>query len=130
MATNILGLTHIPLTRVELNKIKVRAIRRGLWFKVLSRVDRASIDLALKVVRRVRSIVLAKMLVSIIKKLLDAMENNVERMMKKVGRELAKKISKIAKDWGNKSAVHWATDPGFTRYLTIMCMNTPPMFRK
>ena len=130
MAKNILGLTRVPLTRVELNKIKVRAIRRGLWFKVLSRVERATIDLALKVVRRVRSVVLAKVLVTIIEKLLDAMENNVGRMMKEVGRGLAKKISEIAKDWGNKSAVHWATDFGFTRYLTIMCINTPSMFKE
>lgn len=129
MAKKTLGLTPIPLTRVELNKIKVRAIRRGLWFKLLSRVERASVDLTLKVVKRVRSHLLAKVLTSIVKKLLEAMESKVACMMKKVGINLAQKLSRIALNWGNKFAVHWAEDPSFMQFLTVTYMNTPAMFK-
>ena len=121
--------TSIPLTKDELTKIKVRAIRRGVWFRVLSRVERASIDLTIKIVKKVRSLLLARVLASIVKKLLDAMESKVVRLMRKVGRSLAQKLSRIAQNWGNKSAAHWTADQGFTQYLTIMHMNTPAMFK-
>jgi len=129
MTKNILDQTRIPLTRIELTKIKVRAMRRGFWFKVLSRVERAGIDLTIKVVEKVRSILLAKMLTSVVKKLLEAMESRVVSMMKTVGRSLAQKMSRIAQGWGNKSAAQWAADLGYTRYLTVTYMNMPAMFK-
>ena len=129
MKKSISDRTCIPLTRVELTKMKVKAIRRGLWFKVLSRTERASIYLTIKVVEKVRSLLLAKMLTSIVKKLLEAMESRVVSMMKTVGRDLAQKMSRIAQGWGNTSAAQWAADLGYTRYLTVMYMNMPAMFK-
>ena len=123
--TKTISKTPIPLTKVALSKIKIRAIRRGLWFKVLSRVERASINLTLKVVRKVRSLLLAKVLTNIMKKLLDAMESKVARLMKEVGRGLAQNLSRIAQKWGNKSAKSWSQDLGFVKYLTIMHLNNP-----
>jgi len=121
--------TSIPLTKDELTKIKVRAIRRGVWFRVLSRVERASIDLTIKIVKKVRSLLLARVLASIVKKLLDAMESKVARLMREIGQALAKKLTRIAQNWGNKLANQWVTDPGFVQYLTINYMNTPAMFK-
>ena len=129
MIKSIFDRTRIPLTRVELAKIKVKAIRRGLWFKVLSRTERASIDLTIKVVERVRSLILARMLGAIVRKLLDAMESKVARVIREVGRGLAEKLSRIAQRWGNKSAHHWKEDPSFVRYLAITYINTPAMFK-
>jgi hypothetical protein len=63
--------------------------------------------------------VLADALRSIVEKLLDAMESNVERQMRQIGVPMAKNISRIAQQWGNKNAREWANDPGFIRYLTI-----------
>lgn len=128
MTKSVLDVTRIPLTRVKLNKIKVRAVRRGFWFKVLSRVERASIDLTIAVVKRVRSHLLAKVLTPIVKKLLEAMESKVAHMMREVGRNLAQKLSLIALKWGNQSAVHWRADLGFVQYLTVNYMNMPAMF--
>jgi len=129
MTKSILDRTCIPLNRVELTKMKVKAMRRGLWFKVLSRTERASIDLTIKVVERVRSIFLARVLGAIIRKLLDAMESRVARVMREVGRGLAEKLSGIAQSWGNKSAHHWAEDPSFVQYLAVNYMNMPAMFK-
>jgi hypothetical protein len=129
MTKSILDRTCIPLTKVELTKMKVKAIRRGFWFKVLSRTERASIDLTIKVVERVRSLILARVLGAIIRKLLDAMESKVACVMKEVGHGLAEKLSRIAQNWGNKSAHHWKEDPNFVQYLAVTYINTPAMFK-
>jgi len=129
MTKNTLDPTCIPLTKIELTKMKVRAIRRGLWFKVLSRTERASIDLTIKVVERVRSLLLARMLGAIVRKLLDIMESKVVHLMREVGCSLAENLSRIAQRWGNKSAHHWKEDPSFVKYLTITYINTPAMFK-
>ena len=39
----------------ELARIRLMAIRRGVWFKVLSRLERGLVDLSLKVTREIRS---------------------------------------------------------------------------
>ena len=36
---------------------------------------------------------------------------------------LAKKLSKIAGEWRKESAVRWAEDSNFTRFLTITYLN-------
>jgi hypothetical protein len=74
------------------------------------------------VTSNVRSTVLASALRSIVEKLLGAMESKVERRMKRIGVPLAQKISRIAQEWGNKTALEWANDPGFIQYLTITTM--------
>jgi hypothetical protein len=82
-------------------------------------------DLVIKVVDRVRSFSLKKVLSSILGKLEAALESPVQRLMREIGADLVSKLSKIALGWGNKFAVHWAKDVGFVRYLTITHMNAP-----
>jgi len=127
--TLITDQARIPLTRGKMAKIRAKAIRRGVWFKVLSGAERAYMGLAIRVVERVRSLLLAKVLTSILKKLLSVMESRVARMMREVGHPLAKKLSRIAQKWGNKPAVQWADDRGFIQYLAVTHMNTPAMFK-
>jgi len=103
----------------DLTRIRLLALRRRVFFRVLNRVERGLIYLAPKVTCSVRSTVLANALRSIVEKLLDAMESKVERQMRQVGVPLAQKISRIAQGWGNKTAHKWANDPGFIQYLTI-----------
>jgi len=121
--------TSIPLSREELIRIRAKAIRRGVWFRMLTKSERAQVDLTIRVVQKVRSFLLARVLASLVKKLLDAMESKVLRLMREVGWSLAKKLSSAAQKWGNASATRWAKDPSFTQYLTIMHMNTPVMFK-
>lgn len=106
----------------ELAKVRLLAIRRHVFFRVLNRVERGMVYLASKVTKSVRSRVLADALRSIMEKLLDAMESKVEQQMRQVGVPLAKKISRIAQGWGNRNAQKWIEDPGFIQYLTIMTM--------
>lgn len=120
---------EISLCRTELAKIKKKALRHGIWFKILSRIERIQMDLTVKVVDKVKSILLAKVLRSIIVRLFDAMESQVKRLMRDVGTNLAHKIGEIGKKLGCKSAENWANDQGFIKFLTITYMNTPRLYK-
>jgi len=123
------GQTRVVFRRGELANMRAKAIRRGVWFRVLSRAERACMELTMRVVDTVRSHLLARVLTSITGKLLDAMRSMVLREMEEIGRPLARKLSRIAQNWGSVSAIQWAKDHGFIQYLTIMYMNTPTMFK-
>jgi len=105
--------------------MRTRALRKGVWYRALNRVERACIDLVVNVVERVRSRLLIRVLFSVLKKLDEAMESQVRRLMREAGGTLASKLSVIAQNWGNKSAIGWAKDAGFLQYLTIIYVNKP-----
>lgn len=109
-----------PLSRSQLSKLRGKACRYGFWFRVLSRAERGLIDLTIRVVAKVRSLVLARSLISIVEKLEGAMESRVTHLVKVVGRPLAQKLSEIAQSWGNKAACSWVVDMDFIQYLAIM----------
>ena len=124
----LLTRSSAQLGKNELVRIKARAMRRGVWFRVLTRAERAQIELTARVVKKIRSFFLARVLTAIVEKLLDAMESKVTRLMREVGPVLARKLSRTAQEWGNKSADQWAEDPGFVQYLTVNHMNNPGSF--
>lgn len=43
-----------------MTKIKTRAIQKGVWFRMLNRVERVRIELTIRIVKRVRSLLLTK----------------------------------------------------------------------
>ena len=116
------------LVRCELIRVKVRAVRRGVWYRVLSRIERGLVDLAILTVRRVRSPVLARSVVFVVKRLLSFMESRVARQMRTVGYQLAEKLARVAVGWGNGSAVSWVTDCAFARFLAVCHLNLPGHF--
>jgi hypothetical protein len=105
--------------RCDLVRLKSRALRRGVWFRVLSRIERSLVDLAIRVVAKVRSVTLARSLAFVVKKLVDIFETGVQRQIQTIGLPLARRLSRIAQNWGNASAFHWASDLGFARFLAI-----------
>jgi len=125
----------VPLKRNILAKLKIKAQRLGVWFRRLKKDERRLMDLVIVVVERVQSSFLAKILTPVVKRLLEAMGNaqavlkvlmgEVAYKMMKEGPHLARKICRIALDWGNKSAAKWLLDTGFIQYLTIMDLNKP-----
>lgn len=82
-------------------------------------------DLTIRIVKRAHNSLLARVLRSILKKLFEAAESKVSRLMREVGEPSAQKLSAIAKSWGCRSADTWAEDPRFIQFLTINCMNMP-----
>lgn len=116
------------LSRKRLINLKSIALRSGAWFMALRRAERVLIDLTIQIVDRVRSPVLAKTLLSIIKKLEYASENRVSREIREIGFPFAHKLSLLAQKWGNKCARDWAFDLSFARFLAIMHINSPALF--
>ena len=115
VAISSLGLVCVN----NLTNIKKVALRRGIWFRSLNRVERGIIDLTVRYVDSVKSSKLAKVLTAIMNKLESAMENKVDRIVRVVGLPLARKISEVAVSWGNHLASLWADDLAFARFLVF-----------
>jgi hypothetical protein len=111
------------LDKTQLIKLKLKAMRSGVWFRALPRIDRALIDLTIKVTRCIRSSILAKSILSITRKLEGLLESRFVRAIREIGFSLAHKLSLFAQKWGNKAAKEWANDFGFVRYLAVMKLN-------
>jgi hypothetical protein len=107
------------LSRFDLVRLRRRALRRGVWFRVLSRIERSLVDLAIAAVSRVHSLVLARSLAFVVEKLSGFFGSGVLRRVQAVGFPLARRLSGIAQGWGNVSAGCWAWDFGFARFLTV-----------
>jgi hypothetical protein len=117
------------LGKGELVKLKLRAVRCGVWFKALRRIDRALIDLTIKVADAVRSFALAEALFSVMERLGDALENRFLQTVKEVGFPLARRLSLVAQGWGNNSASSWASDVSFARFLAVVYINGSGVFK-
>jgi hypothetical protein len=109
----------ISFTREALAKLRLKALRRGMWFRGLKHSERKFLNLTISVVKRVHSFLLAKLVSRLVSKLCEAMESRIFRLMRTEGRSLAEKVSKIAEAWGNRAAKSWAIDNGFIQYLTV-----------
>jgi hypothetical protein len=123
------GWTSVPLSHVELIRLRAKAHRRGVWYKALSRIEQALMNLAIRVVEKVRSRVLARSLTSVVEKLLHSMESQVAYLIRSVGCPLAERLSAIAQKWGNNSAKYWVQDRGFLQYLAVTQKNLSSLFR-
>ena len=113
-----------PLTRELIVGVRTRALRRGLWFRVLDRVERGLVDLTIRWVDRVKSGRLAQVLVRILEKLVRAMAGRMVRAMGE-GRQMAFRASWLAVGWGNLPALDWRSDLGFQRALGFGILNGP-----
>jgi hypothetical protein len=86
-------------------------------------------ELTMRIVKRIRSQFLAKVVIAITQKLWNAMESRVARLMGEVGHVLARKLSRIAQSWGNKSSIQWEADLSFVQSLAVSHMTTPAIFK-
>jgi hypothetical protein len=107
-----------PLTRELIVGVRTRALRRGLWFRVLDRVERGLVDLTIRWVDRVKSGRLAQVLVRILEKLVQAMDDRMVRVLER-GRALALRASGLAVLWRDGAAFGWRFDAGFQRALGL-----------
>lgn len=87
------------------------------------------INLAIRCVKRIRSLLLGRMIKRILNKLVNAMKSETVKFVESVGPSLAQKVSDIAVSWGNARAKTWASDRKFARHLAIMKLNVPRIFR-
>ncbi|HEY4822465.1 MAG TPA: hypothetical protein VIH83_02125 [Candidatus Bathyarchaeia archaeon] len=106
------------LSRQVLVALRTRALRRGVWYRVLSRIERGLVDLTIRWADRVRSGRLARVLVEILQKLVQALESRMVRVLER-GREAAFRLSECARAWGNGEAYGWRFDRPFQEALGL-----------
>ena len=116
------------LEKTQLLKLKRKAMRAGVWFRSLRRIDRALVDLTIRVAGTVRSFTLAKNILTVVRKLEDVMENRLLRAVREAGFPVARRLASFAQKWGNGSAKQWGSDVGFARYWAAMSLNERKLF--
>lgn len=109
-------------------EMRCKALRRGVWYRALDRVERGILILTARVVDRVESAVLGVELVKILRKLRDALKSGFVRRMEEYGFGRALKMASKAVEWGYGAARVWSSDLGFVRYLTLIDVNKPTGF--
>jgi len=109
-------------SRSELMALRRKAVRRGTWFRVLTRIERATIDLTIRCVDTIRSATLARIIAEIVEKIEYAAAGFLFRA-EVGGRRLAERATELALSWGNGEASKWKDDVGFIRYLGAMSLS-------
>jgi hypothetical protein len=107
------------ISKEGLASIRLRAFRKRVWFKALTKVERAIIDLTIKYVKIIRSPILARVVGKIVFKILKALKSEFLAKVERVGRGRAEKICSLAVKWGNLGASSWKYDMKFVRFLGI-----------
>jgi hypothetical protein len=118
------------LDKRKLINLKTKAIRSGAWFKALKRIDRVLLDLTIKVVGSIKSAKLAKSILTLTRKLEDAMKGSFSSRLREIGLPLAQKTSRVAQELGNISAGDWAFDSSFATFLAVMHVNSVKIFKR
>lgn len=111
------------IKRQDLLQVKTRAFRLKVWFKALSRIERAIMDLTLSCVEQIRSRTLEATISTIIDKILVALQSRFLSNAEKIGREMAERLGEIASEWGHDHASSWKFDKCFIRFLGINIVN-------
>ena len=115
--------TSSPLNRTQLIKLRIKAMRAGVWFRALPRIDRVLVDLTIRVADNIRSVSLAKCIFAVVGKLEGLLESSILKSLRLIGRPLAEKISSLAQKLGNTSAKNWVADSSFAFFLAVMHTN-------
>ena len=101
-----------PLTKRVLLDLRTRSLRKRVWYRALDRIERGLVDLTIRWVDNVRNSTMARVLLRILGKLVQALEQGMVRVLT-VGRELALRASELAVRWGNTQAYTWRSDKVF-----------------
>lgn len=101
----------------NLMDIRKKALRRGLWFRALTSMQRGIVNLTIRYVAAVKSSMLGRTLQDILKVLSQAIEQGYLHRFFIAGKDLAEHLSDAACSWGNKDAVKWKFDKAY-----ILCL--------
>lgn len=102
-----------------MTNLRRRALRRGVWFRALSRTERGVVDLTIRCVERVNNSVLGTVLSRILTKLEEAVEHFYTWRLTEEGRSLAAICSQAAVSWGYGRAAGWRDDRSYMQLLGL-----------
>ena len=114
--SNLEQFLQSPLTGRKLAGLKTRALRKRVWYRVLSRMERGLLDLTMRWVSEVKSRTLTRVVIQILLKLARALNRSMVGIFEK-GETLAANLSELAVSWGDDVAHSWRFDLGFQRAL-------------
>lgn len=112
------------MTKQDLLKIRSRALRTRVWFRALSRVERAIVDLTIKCVEKIRSNVLARTISMIVSKLLESLGEDFMKRAERIGCKIAENLCTLGERWGNNAFSTWKCDKCFIKFLGVNALNT------
>jgi hypothetical protein len=118
----------INLNKSILLKIKRKALRLKIWYR-LNNIERTIIDLTIKCVDKIKSIKLKKIILKILNKIKEAIENKFLNKIYENGLKEVINIVKIANSWGNKESLNWIKDKNFIFYLGIKNIYIPNIWK-
>lgn len=105
--------------------LRRRALRRGLWYRALDKLDRGIYDLTCAVVDRVESEKLSRVILGIVLKLRDALKGEFVRLVESFGVRRAWDVAESAVQWGYGAAWAWRREEGLARFFAVMEFNAP-----
>lgn len=106
-------------SRDSLLRLRRRALRQGLWFKALNRVERALVQLTARCIESPSSPRLLAILSQIVGKLNAFVVESFNGLIERLGTPLAERIALLGQRWGLTNADAWKTDIHFIRYLGL-----------
>ncbi len=107
-----------------LSDLRTRALRRGIWFQVLTTEDRILTGLLRKHIKIVKNAALATVVARIIGKLLCGLKNSFWRMIEGLGQPIAESWARAAYSMGWKGASKWVQDVNIVRWYGLMAYNS------
>lgn len=110
-------------TRLFLNEVRAKALRKRVWYRSLDRLERGIFSLAAQLIDGVKSELLCVELVKILSKITRAMKSGLARCVEEYGFGKARDLALVAVSFGYNSASSWASDSEFIRYLAFLRLN-------
>ena len=95
-----------------------------MWFRAISKVERAIVDLTIKCVEKIRSTILAGTISAIVAKILQCLEDGFTTRADKVGHEIVERLCSVGERWGSEAHLVWKYDKCFIRFLGVNALNT------
>jgi hypothetical protein len=102
-----------------LEAVKRTALQKRVYFRALQPLERAVLDLSIRLRVTAKSRALLNIISTIVSKISNALMSFTERL-EVLGRPLARRMAALAYEWGNREALKWASDPGYIRYLGLL----------
>jgi len=118
--------TEYTITQTQIRNALKIALRTGKYFK-LNPLERATLYLASRLVKIVKSQTLKEILLKIFEKISPKLTLKIKAFI--IGLELARKRVEQALMLGYKKALSWLKDINYILYLGFMQLTTPPIYR-
>ena len=108
-----------------LRAVRLAALRKRVWYRVLDRIERGIFNLTIDIVEKVQSSVLAVELVKILAKLRDASKSAFTRHVESYGYLKLREIVRQADALGCEGACGWLMDLGFAEWFALNNYSNP-----